>query len=56
MVTGCELSAWLFDNFDFCSTFCGNELLCPISWDNYICIHQIAYDMFRIAVDMLETA
>lgn len=52
-MTGSELSTWLYYHADFCEMFCGvfaNRDL-PCSW----CPHDLAYDMYIIAVDMLET-
>lgn len=53
-MTGCELSTFLCLHDDFCEWYCGkgchNDELC------FECRHDLAYDMYVLALDMLETA
>lgn len=54
-MTGCELSALMLSDFDFCQSFCGYGDICTaIIYGG--CPHEVARDMYAIAVDMLETA
>lgn len=54
-MTGVELSSYLCLSCDFCEWHCGKY----VHEGNYLCIeckYQLAYDMYIIALDMLETA
>lgn len=54
-MTGCELSTWLYYHADFCEMFCGKGIH-ESSMPCLECSHELAYTMYIIAVDMLETA
>lgn len=54
-MTGCELSALLLSDFDFCFSFCGIHYMCNAMIFGG-CPHEVAHDMLHIAIDMLETA
>lgn len=54
-MTGSEISTWTYYHADFCEYFCGpciHESLMPC----FECSHEVAYLMYIIACDMLETA
>ena len=54
-MTGCELSTWLYYHADFCEMSCGKGIH-ESSMPCFECSHELAYTMYIIAVDMLETA
>lgn len=54
-MTGCELSAFMLSELDFCLSFCGVDYICTAGIFGG-CPHEVAHSMYCIAVDMLETA
>ena len=56
-MTGTEIAWWLLRSTTFCVDFCGSdyELSCGLIY-GVKCPHQVAHTMYKIAVDMLETA